>query len=304
MTPRSVALLSPGDMGQAVAALLMSGGVRVVTCLRGRSDRTRALARAARIAEAPDLASLTRETEIVLSIVPPAQAVAVARDVAAALRASGARVVYVDCNAVSPAKVREVASAIAPTGSGFVDAGIVGGPPRGAPSPRFYASGPDRASFAELVSAGLDIVTLGPQVGEASAVKMCYAALTKGTTAIATELLVAARKLGVYDTIVTELRGSPSLFARTHGVPSMPGKAHRWVAEMEEIARTFAEVGLTPLIFEGAAEIYRLTASSEIGGERPETVDRSRGLDGTVDALARASETIPATRSSAATARR
>jgi len=296
MTPRSVALLSPGDMGQAVAALLITGGVRVVTCLQGRSERTRALARAVGIAEAPDLETLMRGTEMVLSIVPPAQAVSVARDVSNALRASGARTVYVDCNAVSPARVREVASLIAPTGSGFVDAGIIGGPPRGAPSPRFYASGPDRARLAELVPAGLDVVTLGPEVGEASAVKMCYAALTKGTTAIATELLVAARKLGVYDTILAELRGSPSLFARTQGVASMPGKAHRWIVEMEEIARTFAEVGLTPLIFEGAAEMYRLTAGSEIGGERPETVDRARGLDGTVAMLARASDTVPSTR--------
>jgi len=76
----------------------------------------------------------------------------------------------------------------------------------------------------------------------------------------------------------------------------MPGKAHRWIAEMEEIARTFAEVGLTPRIFDGAADIYRLTAESEIGGERPETVDRSRGLAGTVDALSRASERIGSSR--------
>ena len=100
---------------------------------------------------------------------------------------------------------------------------------------------------------------------------MCYAALTKGTTAIATELLVAARKLGVYDTLVAELRDSQAAQAKRMGdaVPAMPGKAHRWVAEMEEIARTFEDVGLTPLMFQGAAEMYRLTARSEIGGERP-----------------------------------
>jgi 3-hydroxyisobutyrate dehydrogenase-like beta-hydroxyacid dehydrogenase len=292
---RTIGLISPGDMGQAVGALLVDGGVRVVTCVARRSERTRALARSAGFTELPDLDSMVRESEQILSIVPPAQAVSVARDVAAALEATGARLVYVDCNAIAPRTAREVAALVAPTGSGFVDAGIVGGPPRDAPSPRFYASGPDRAAFGELRDVGLDVRLLGKEVGEASAVKMCYAALTKGTTAIATELLVAARKLGVYDTLVAELRDSQAAQAKRMGdaVPAMPGKAHRWVAEMEEIARTFEDVGLTPLMFQGAAEMYRLTARSEIGGERPETVDRFRGVDGTVDVLARASEHVP-----------
>ena len=292
---RSVALISPGDMGQAVGALLVHGGVRVLTCLAGRSERTRSLARGAGFTEIATLDALVRESELLLSIVPPAQAVAVARDVAAALVATGSRLTYVDCNAIAPRTAREVAAVIAPTGSGFVDAGIVGGPPRDTPSPRFYASGPERAHFGALADAGLDVRLLGDEVGEASAVKMCYAALTKGTTAIATELLVAARKLGVYDTLIAELRDSQGAQAKrmSDAVPAMPGKAHRWVAEMEEIARTFEDVGLTPLIFQGAAEMYRLTARSEIGGERPETVDRFRGVDGTVDVLARATEKVP-----------
>ena len=292
---RSVALISPGDMGQAVGALLAQGEVRVLTCLAGRSERTQGLARAAGFTEIPTLEELVRESELLLSIVPPAQAVAVARDVAAAIGATDSRLTYVDCNAIAPRTAREVAAVIAPTGSGFVDAGIVGGPPRDAPSPRFYASGPDRAHFGALGDAGLDVRLLGDGVGEASAVKMCYAALTKGTTAIATELLIAARKLGVYDALIAELRDSQGTQAKrmADAVPAMPGKAHRWIAEMEEIAQTFEDVGLTPLIFQGAAEMYRLTARSEIGGERPETVDRFRGVDGTVEVLARASEKVP-----------
>ena len=294
MTVRSVALISPGDMGQAVGALLVQGGVRVLTCLIGRSERTRTLARAAGFTDITTLEALVREAELLLSIVPPAQAVAVARDVAAAMGTTRARLTYVDCNAIAPRTAREVAAVIAPTGSGFVDAGIVGGPPRDAPSPRFYASGPDRAQFGALRDAGLDVRLLGNEVGEASAVKMCYAALTKGTTAIATELLVAARKLGVYDTLVAELGESQATQAKrmADAVPAMPGKAHRWIAEMEEIARTFEDVGLTPLMFQGAAEMYRLTAGSEIGGERPETVDRFRGVEATVDVLARASDKV------------
>jgi 3-hydroxyisobutyrate dehydrogenase-like beta-hydroxyacid dehydrogenase len=291
---RSVALISPGDMGQAVGALLSQGGVRVLTCLAGRSERTRGLARSARFIDMSTLEALVREAELVLSIVPPSQALAVAGEVAAALRATGSRVIYVDCNAVAPRTVCDVGRVIQPTGSGFVDAGIVGGPPRDAPSPRFYASGPHRAQFGELREAGLDVRQLGDEIGEASAVKMCYAALTKGTTAIATELLVAARKLGVYDTLVAELRDSQATQATrmADAVPAVSGKAHRWIAEMQEIARTFEDVGLTPLIFQGAAEMYRLIADSELGGERPETVDRFRGVDGTIDAFARASERV------------
>jgi 3-hydroxyisobutyrate dehydrogenase-like beta-hydroxyacid dehydrogenase len=268
---RSVALVSPGDMGQAVGSLLSQGGVRVLTCLVGRSERTRGLAQGAGFTVMPTLDALVSEAELVLSIVPPAQAVAVAADVASALRSTGARVVFVDCNAVAPRTVGDVAKVIAPTGSGFVDVGIVGGPPRDAPSPRFYASGPDRARFGELRDAGLDVRLLSDDIGEASALKMCYAALTKGTTAIATELLIAARKLGVYDTLVAELRDSQAMQAKrmADALPAMPGKAHRWIAEMEEIARTFENVGLTPLIFQGAAEMYRLTAASEIGVGRP-----------------------------------
>jgi len=151
---RSVALISPGDMGQAVGALLASGGVRVLTCLAGRSERTRVLARTAGFTDVPTLDLLVRESELLLSIVPPAQALPVARDVAAALRATRARLTYVDCNAIAPRTAREVAAVITPTGSGFVDAGIVGGPPRDAPSPRVYASGPDRALFGALGDAG------------------------------------------------------------------------------------------------------------------------------------------------------
>src|SRR6266511_5072131 len=103
---RTVALISPGDMGQAVGLLIAKGGVRVVTCLAGRSERTRALARGAGFIDVPSLDVLVRESELLLSIVPPAQAVAVARDVAAALRATNARLTYVDCNAIAPRTAR------------------------------------------------------------------------------------------------------------------------------------------------------------------------------------------------------
>jgi 3-hydroxyisobutyrate dehydrogenase-like beta-hydroxyacid dehydrogenase len=280
----NVGLLSPGEMGSAVAVTLREQGVTVLTCLEGRSARTRDLAERDRLEVTPTLADLVLASDVILSIVPPASALDVARAVTAAIRATGARPLYVDCNAVSPSTVRAVAATV---GGEVVDIGIIGSPPRGQGTTRFYASGP-QASHLELP--GLDVRPIGEEVGTASALKMCYAALTKGFTALATELLVAARLLGVNDELAKELADSQAQHHATMArqIPRMPSVAHRWIGEMEEIAKTFAELGLTPRILEGAADLYRFAASTPVGAERPETRDMRRGLDETVDALARA----------------
>jgi len=288
----NVGLLSPGEMGSAVAVTLREQGVTVLTCVEGRSPRTRDLAERDRLEVAPTLADLVLASDVILSIVPPSSALDVARAVTAAIRATGARPLYVDCNAVSPSTVRAVAATI---GGEVVDIGIIGSPPRGQGTTRFYASGP-QASHLELP--GLDVRPIGEEVGTASALKMCYAALTKGFTALATETLVAARLLGVSDELAKELADSQAQHHATMArqIPRMPSVAHRWIGEMEEIAKTFAELGLTPRILEGAADLYRFAASTPVGAERPETRDMRRGLDETVDALARAAEEPARTR--------
>ncbi|HEV8468982.1 MAG TPA: DUF1932 domain-containing protein [Candidatus Limnocylindria bacterium] len=282
----NVGLLSPGEMGSAVAATLRDHGVAVRTCLDGRSARTRGLAERDGLEVTATLADLVLASDVVMSIVPPASALEVARAVAAAIRATGARPLYVDCNAVAPSTVRAVAAIV---GGEVVDVGIIGAPPGGQGTTRFYASGP-QAERLELP--GLDVRAIGAEVGTASALKMCYAALTKGFTALATELLVAAQLLGVEEQLAKELTDGQSrhreIMARQ--IPRMPTVAHRWVGEMEEIAKTFAELGLTPRILEGAADLYRFAAASPVGAERPETRDMRRGLDETIDALARAAK--------------
>jgi len=279
-----VGLLSPGEMGAAIATSLKAHGVAVTTCVAGRSARTRGIAEGAAIALVPTVADLVMECEVFLSIVPPSEALNVARAVAAAARNTGARPTYVDCNAIAPATMREVAAIV---GGDVIDVGIVGSPPRGEASPRLYASGP-HADTLELP--GLDVRAIGEEIGTASALKMCYAACTKGFTALATELLVAARLLGVGQALEAELAASQSaqreVMARQ--IPRMPGVAHRWIGEMEEIAKTFADVGLTPRMLEGAADVFRFAAKTPIGSERPETRDADRGLPETVEALARA----------------
>ena len=288
----NVGLLSPGEMGSAVASTLREHGATVRTCLEGRSARTRSLAARDRLEVSPTLADLVLTSDLILSIVPPASALEVARGVAAALRATGARPIYVDCNAVAPSTVRAVAATV---GCEVVDVGIIGSPPRGQGATRFYASGP-QAEHLDLP--GLDVRPIGQEIGTASALKMCYAALTKGFTALATELLVAAQLLGVNDELAKELADSQAQHHATMArqIPRMPSVAHRWIGEMEEIAKTFAELGLTPRILAGAADLYRFAASTAVGAERPETRDMRRGLDETIEALARAADEPAGTR--------
>ena len=287
----TIAIMSPGDMGHAVAAVLRQGGLRVVSQLDGRSQRTRALAERAGIEEVADDAALVRQADIVLAILVPAQAIALAERVARAIAAGGARPLYVDCNAIAPETTRQIALIIEDAGAGFVDVGIIGPPPRpGASSTRFYASGPDAAAFARLGEFGLDVRVMGDQPGQASALKMCYAALTKGTTALMTQLSIAAVRLGVSEALYAEfVQSQPAMLERMQrAVPEMIPKAHRWVGEMAEIAETFEACGLTPRTFQGAAELYAQVAASRLGRMPPEEWRRhGASFEAVVSELAR-----------------
>ncbi len=287
MALRSVGILSPGDMGHTVGAVLREHGLRLLTCLDGRSERTRALAAEAGIEDVPTLEDLVVAADIILCILVPAEATGVAQRIAAAIRTTGAGVLYADCNAIAPQTVRTIGAAITGAGGRFADVGIIGGPPK-QPGTRFYASGPGAADFAALSDYGLEVRVLDGDVGQASGLKMCYGALTKGLQALGTELLVAAKLMGLEETLRAEQEQStPDVLGwLSRAVPTMPPKAYRWVGEMEEIAATFAGLGMTPHIFAGAADLYRFIAETPIGKESPETRDRDRGLDGIVAALA------------------
>jgi 3-hydroxyisobutyrate dehydrogenase-like beta-hydroxyacid dehydrogenase len=268
----TVAIMSPGDMGHAVAAMLRGHGLRVITCLEGRSARTRALAGQAGIEAVPDDDALVREADLLLSILVPAQAERLAQRIAAALERTGEALVYVDCNAIAPQTARRIGALVEAAGARFVDAGIIGPPPKAGTRTPFYASGEHAKNFAVLRDFGLDVRPVGERPGDASAVKMCYAALTKGTTALMTELSVAAERLGVAAVLRQEFSESQqaALERMAKGVPAMIPKAHRWVGEMEEIARTFEDCGLTPKTYLGAAEIYDFVAHTSLGQVAPE----------------------------------
>lgn len=296
MTAPTIGLLSPGDMGHAIGGVLVANGARVITHLGGRSERSRGLAAAAGIDDTPSLADLVQEADILLSVLVPARALDVARSVAAVIADTGADLLYVDCNAVAPRTVRQAEAVITAAGGRFADAGIIGPPPKNAtpkghPAPgatRIYTSGPGAAELNVLNDLGLDLRLIGPESGQASGLKMCYAALTKGLIALGTELLLAAHQLGLAEALRAEQRQSiPDVLAwLERSTPSMPPKAYRWVGEMEEIATTFADLGLTPNILLGAADLYRLVETTPIGRESPETRDKDRDLDGVITALA------------------
>ena len=252
MAIATIGLLSPGDMGHSIGGVLRSNGLQVLTCLDGRSGRTRDLATRSGFDDCASLEEMVTRADVVLCVLVPARATEVARQVAAAIRSTGADILYVDCNAISPRTVREIGAIMQGAGARFADVGIIGPPPR-TPGTRFYASGPNAEDFAELRNYGLDARVIGDEVGQASGLKMCYGALTKGLQALGTELLVAARLMGLEETLRAEQEESMAdvLGWMERQMPSMPPRAYRWVGEMEEIASTFNDLGLTPKILEG-----------------------------------------------------
>lgn len=282
MQIRNVGVVSPGDMGQAIAGRLKESGLNVYAALEGRSERTRALAREAGLTDCGSMEKLVATCELVISVINPGEALNVAREVAAAMKRTARKIALADLNAVSPQTARDADRMVREAGGIFIDGGIIGPPPRGEKDkPRIYVSGPDAYLFEQVSHSNLLIRVISERVGDASGVKMCYAAMTKGTTALAVELLVAARKLGVEQALEKELRESRNdVFDwQIKNIAVMPPKAYRWVPEMQEIAKTFGELGLTRRIFEGATDIYALVAATPLGKESPEQA-RKKGRSG------------------------
>ena len=239
-------------MGAAVSAALVGNGHEVVWASEGRSEETRARAEAAGLLDAGTLTALAARSELVISLCPPEHAIAVSD----ALRSAGYDGIFVDANAVAPETVHR----IAPT----VDGGVIGPPPRAAGSTRLYLSGPGAAEVAGLFSGSpLDARVVDEAIGSASALKMTYAAYTKGMAALLLALRETSRFHGVDDALLGEweisqpqLTGMYELAAASSGP-----KAWRWIAEMEEIAATFAAAGQPDGFHRAAAEVYRSVAA-------------------------------------------
>lgn len=287
MTVKRVAILSPGDMGHAVGRSLKEVGLEVLTFLEGRSERTRGLAEAAGILDVSSLEDLVERADLILSIMVPSEATALATLVGQALRTVGEDTYYADCNAISPQTTLDIEEIIAGNGGRFIDGSIIGGPPKDGYRPRFYVSGEYAGVMSELDGMGIIVKQMGGEVGRASGIKMCYAGLTKGTSALHVAVLSLAESLGLTEELAAELSSSQSQAygAMQSGISRLPARAGRWIGEMEEIAATYDGQGLPPFFHQGAASIYRLLSRTPYADERAETVDDSRGTSETIRAV-------------------
>jgi 3-hydroxyisobutyrate dehydrogenase-like beta-hydroxyacid dehydrogenase len=283
MSDMAIGLLHPGEMGAAVGQCLTAAGHEVLWLAAGRSPASAARAEAAGLTAAASLADLAGRSEMIVSVCPPHGAL----DVARAVAGTGFGGVYVDANAVAPGTAREAAEIV--RDASFVDGGIIGTPPVAPGFIRLYLSGA-RAAEVEGLFEGTPVRTIvvdhsgvGPGaeqdgIGLASAVKMAYAAWTKGSAALLLTVRALARAEGVEDVLLAEWAGSqPGLGKRSDGAAgAATRKGWRWVAEMEEIAATMAGAGLPDGFHQGAAEVYR-RAPHEAGLGMEAVLDALRG---------------------------
>jgi 3-hydroxyisobutyrate dehydrogenase-like beta-hydroxyacid dehydrogenase len=251
----TVGLLHPGEMGAAVGGALVTAGHTVLWEPSGRSRATTGRALAAELTGV-EFGALVSRSSVIFSICPPHAALDVAREVAAA----GFGGVYVDANAISVATAEQVSSIVTAGGAAYVDGGIIGPPPDGAGHTRLYLSGARADEVRALFTrSALDARIADGALYAASAVKMAYAAWTKGSGALLLACRALARAEGVEQTLLAEWAMSqPGLAARSEGsAAAAAAKGWRWVAEMEEIAATMAAAGLPDGFHLAAAEIYR-----------------------------------------------
>ncbi len=261
-----IAVISPGNMGAGIGGRLAEHGAEIRTWLSGRSAASAERARRAGMA-ASDEGGIAA-AQFILSIVPPGDALALAERLAPTLRAAPVKPVYMDCNAVNPETAARIAAVVEATGCPFIDGGIIGGPPApGSKGPALYVSGPEAKRAAALNRHGLDIRVLEGPVGAASALKMSYAGITKGFTALGAAMALAATRAGAAEALHRELADSqPALLDwLTRQVPRMYPKAYRWVAEMEAIAGFIGAPDAGGTILDGAAQLYRRIADDATG---------------------------------------
>ena len=275
-----IGVIAQGMMGAGVGRRLHESGAEVRTLLTGRSAKSAERAQAAGMEPAADEHALLAGSDFFLSILPPGEAEALARQLAPALKPLDRKPVYVDCNAVSPQTAISIGEIIAPTGADFVDGGIIGGPPRPGYSPTIYASGPTAGQTAVLRDWGIDWRVIDGPIGAASALKLSYAGITKGTTAIASAMLLGAARFGCGEALIAELTESqPEMLARFRdGIPRMYDKAYRWVAEMEEISDFLEQNPPSRDIYAAVARLYAYLAEAEAEKE-PGPGNAVRSLD-------------------------
>jgi len=288
-----IAVIAPGEMGAGIGQRLGERGARVITSLAGRS------AASAKRAERAGMAAAASDDEIaaadiVLSVVPPKDAAGLAARLKPAIARGAKKPIYVDCNAIAPQTAVAIGAILQGSGAHYVDGGIIGAPPTPTTAgARLYVSGERANDVMRLNNYGLDMRLLDGPVGAASALKMSYAGITKGFTAVSAMMMLGATRAGCADELHKELAESqPQLLAWLgRQMPKMPAKAYRWVAEMEEIGAFLDGIAGGLEAYDSIARLYEHIAEVQ---EQPRQPDDTVGQ---LDAFC-ATET-PAARKSA-----
>jgi 3-hydroxyisobutyrate dehydrogenase-like beta-hydroxyacid dehydrogenase len=265
----NMGILHPGEMGVSIAASAKNSGHSVYWASEGRSPQTHKRAQEHSLVDANTLEELCRTCSIIISVCPPHAAEEAAKQVLA----QSFNGLYADLNAISPQRAIRIGGMMEEGGIAFVDGGIIGGPAWEAGTTWLYLSGREAQRVADCFSAGpLQTEVIGEQIGRASALKMCYAAYTKGTTALLCAVQGAAEGWDVRGDLERQWSRDDPGFAEkaAQRARRVTAKAWRFAGEMDEIAATFAEVGMPSGFHEAAADVYRRLAGFKGRGVTPE----------------------------------
>jgi len=272
-----VGLISPGDMGHAIGKVMVEHGVDVITCLNGRSNRTKELAKLASIRDVGDDVTFVKESNIILSVLIPSNAHEVVDRMIEAVKIIHQQnpqqtiPLFVELNPIAPETVKVFSEKLKQSNIELVDGCVIGLPPKptAAHKTKLYVSGPRAKEVEVLRDFGLNIRYIGEDIGKASGLKMAYASFIKGVTALGTQAMVAAEAMGLSAELTQELQESQPLLLEklNSAVPDMCPKAYRWHGELEEMASTYKNLGMTSKVYEGIADVFRFVESTPLGKE-------------------------------------
>jgi len=273
---KNITLMSPGEMGSPIANCIIKSGINVISPLKNRSAQTVERAKKYGIEDSISLEDSIINSDLIISILVPDAAEDLAKEVSNLSKKLDKEIIFADLNAISPETVKKMNSSMSGTKVKFIDGGIIGAPPEGDKMPRIYVSGQNSNLFSRLDGLGMKVIDMNGSVGDASAMKMAYASITKGYSS----LLIAAVTLSIrtnnFEHLMKELEFSQkNVFNDLKNLKSIPSKAHRWIGEMEEISNTYIENSITGDFHKGSYSIYKKVSESKLGEKRlfPSDID-------------------------------
>lgn len=268
MDVQHIGVLHPGAMGISLAATASNSGHKTYWVSHQRSPQTRLRAEKHGLAEVQRIAELCEHCSVIVSVCPPHAALEVAEQVCNC----SFKGLYVDVNAISPQHVKQIEQLMSEVGIDFVDGGIIGPPAWSPQTTWLYLSGPSAGQASGCFSGGpLEVEVMGSEIGKASALKMCFAANSKGTTALLCAIMAAAERMGVREELENQWSRNGSDFARSavNRIRKVTAKAWRFSGEMEEISSTFQAAGLPSGFHLAASDIYQRMARFKDAGDPP-----------------------------------